>query len=88
MCHVTSYALGGWEAKLICQVKTTQDLSTLIRDLQELWLFGGLDTLSNPANEEASQAKAVKVAEMVARLATSKPGQVKQDGMAVKGEER
>ncbi|KAF2125980.1 hypothetical protein P153DRAFT_322875, partial [Dothidotthia symphoricarpi CBS 119687] len=26
-------------------VRTTQEISTLIRDLQELWLFGGLDTL-------------------------------------------
>jgi hypothetical protein len=56
--------------------------------LQELWLFGGLDTLSNPADEEASRARAVKVAEMVARLATSKPGKVEQDGVVVKGEER
>ncbi|KAH8719297.1 hypothetical protein GQ44DRAFT_623625 [Phaeosphaeriaceae sp. PMI808] len=50
-------------------IKTTQDLSTLIRDLQELWLFGGLDTLSDPADEEANRTKAVKIAEMVEVLA-------------------
>ncbi|OAK97225.1 hypothetical protein IQ06DRAFT_41999 [Phaeosphaeriaceae sp. SRC1lsM3a] len=36
-------------------IKTTQDLSTLIRDLQELWLFGGLDTLSDTKDEEVLQ---------------------------------
>jgi hypothetical protein len=58
------------------QVKTTQDLSTLIRDLQELWLFGGLDTLSDPADEEASREKAEKVAGMIEVLAKSAPVEV------------
>ncbi|KAH7408629.1 hypothetical protein DE146DRAFT_629522 [Phaeosphaeria sp. MPI-PUGE-AT-0046c] len=49
-------------------IKTTQDLSTLIRDLQELWLFGGLDTLSDPKDEEASREKAEKVGEMIEEL--------------------
>jgi hypothetical protein len=40
--------------------------------LQELWLFGGLDTLSDPADEEANQEKAVRVAEVIERLAGSK----------------
>lgn len=52
-----------------CQVKTAQDISTLIRDLQELWLFGGLDTLWNPADEEANRTKALAVAEMIEALA-------------------
>jgi hypothetical protein len=45
----------------------------LIRDLQELWLFGGLDTLTNPADEEANRAKAIVVAEMIEALSKQKP---------------
>lgn len=65
------------------QVKTTQDLTTLIRDLQELWLFGGLDTLSDPADEEADRAKAVEVARMIEVLAKSGPvlGDAAQNGV-------
>ncbi|KAF2819305.1 hypothetical protein CC86DRAFT_375163 [Ophiobolus disseminans] len=62
-------------------IKTTQDLSTLIRGLQELWLFGGLDTLSDPADEEANRTKAVKVAEMIEVLAKSGPGVGKENGV-------
>ncbi|KAF1847293.1 uncharacterized protein K460DRAFT_279080 [Cucurbitaria berberidis CBS 394.84] len=54
-------------------IKTAQDISTLIRDLQELWLFGGLDTLSNPADEEANRTKALAVAEMIEALAKTQP---------------
>ncbi|KAL5119331.1 hypothetical protein ACEQ8H_002818 [Pleosporales sp. CAS-2024a] len=53
-------------------IHTTQDLSTLIRDLQELWLFGGLDTLADKADEDATTAKALRVAEMIERLAGTK----------------
>ncbi|OAL48483.1 hypothetical protein IQ07DRAFT_571210 [Pyrenochaeta sp. DS3sAY3a] len=67
-------------------IKTAQDISTLIRDLQELWLFGGLDTLSNPADEEASRIKAFAVAEMIEALA--KRGPVEEERADVKGEAR
>ncbi|KAH9866753.1 hypothetical protein J1614_008446 [Plenodomus biglobosus] len=50
-------------------IKTAQDLSTLIRDLQELWLFGGLDTLSDSKDEAESRKKAILVAEMLEGLA-------------------
>lgn len=55
------------------QIKTTQDIATLIRDLQELWLFGGLDTLQNPANEDTQRKKAEEVAGMIEMLAQQKP---------------
>ncbi|KAJ8108362.1 hypothetical protein OPT61_g8227 [Boeremia exigua] len=54
-------------------IKTTQDIATLIRDLQELWLFGGLDTLQNPADEEAQKKKADEVAGIIEVLAQQKP---------------
>lgn len=55
------------------QIKTTQDIATLIRDLQELWLFGGLDTLQNPADEDTQKRKAEEVAGMIEMLAQQKP---------------
>jgi hypothetical protein len=55
------------------QIKTTQDIAALIRDLQELWLFGGLDTLQNPADEETQRKKAEDVGAMIQVLAQQKP---------------
>ncbi|KAH6625634.1 hypothetical protein C7974DRAFT_204536 [Boeremia exigua] len=60
-------------------IKTTQDIATLIRDLQELWLFGGLDTLQNPADEEAQRKKAVEVAGIIEVLAQQEPITKTQD---------
>lgn len=51
------------------QIKTTQDISTFIRDLKELWLFGGLDTLADPADEAAHRTKAIEVAALLETLA-------------------
>ncbi|KAF2191491.1 hypothetical protein K469DRAFT_372459 [Zopfia rhizophila CBS 207.26] len=53
-------------------VRATEDLSTLIRELQELWLFGGLDTLNKPADEEAATKQALEIARMVEQLAKTK----------------
>lgn len=63
------------------QIKTAQELSTFIRDLQELWLFGGLDTLAEKEDEEATRARAVQVAEMIEGLAGSRSvGGKKENG--------
>lgn len=51
------------------QVKSAQNLTVLIRDLQELWLFGGLDTLMDLGDEEANKAKVLNIAAMVETLA-------------------
>ncbi|KNG45370.1 actin-binding cofilin tropomyosin type [Stemphylium lycopersici] len=64
-------------------IKTAQDISTLIRDLQELWLFGGLDTLADPADEEANRTKARAVAEMIEALAKQGPGEARESGTGV-----
>jgi hypothetical protein len=54
--------------------------------LQELWLFGGLDTLSDPADEEANRIKALAVAEMIEALAKQKPVVgVKEKGVKSEG---
>ncbi|KAF2789201.1 hypothetical protein K505DRAFT_253832 [Melanomma pulvis-pyrius CBS 109.77] len=54
-------------------IRAAQDLSSLIRELQELWLFGGLDTLTDPADEEANKAKALGLAALVEVLAMNMP---------------
>ncbi|EOA85564.1 uncharacterized protein SETTUDRAFT_170115 [Exserohilum turcica Et28A] len=61
-------------------IKTAQDISTLIRDLQELWLFGGLDTLADPSDEEANRKKALAVAQMIESLAKQAPAGAPQNG--------
>jgi len=66
-------------------IKTTQDIATLIRDLQELWLFGGLDTLQNPADEEAHRKKAEEIAGVIEILAQQKPV-VKEEDKEVGGD--
>jgi hypothetical protein len=45
----------------------------LIRDLQELWLFGSLDTLTDPADQEADKAKALEIARLIETLAKMPP---------------
>jgi hypothetical protein len=45
----------------------------LIRDLQELWLFGSLDTLTDPADEEADKAKTLEIARLIETLAKVSP---------------
>jgi hypothetical protein len=37
----------GFHANFV-QVRTTEDLTILIRELQELWFLGGLNTLDQP----------------------------------------
>ena len=61
-------------------IKTAQDISTLIRDLQELWLFGGLDTLTDPADEAANRTKALAVAGMIEALAKKQPVADEKEG--------
>jgi hypothetical protein len=43
------------------QVTTAQNMSMFIRDLQELWLFGGLDTLADKKDAEVERQKALEV---------------------------
>ncbi|KAF2651567.1 hypothetical protein K491DRAFT_719683 [Lophiostoma macrostomum CBS 122681] len=50
-------------------IKNAQDLSTLIRNLQELWLFGALDTLTDPADEAKDKDKALEIARLIEALA-------------------
>lgn len=48
-------------------IKTTQDISGLIRELQELWLFGGLDTLREEQGGDEGVQGVVEVIEEVGR---------------------
>lgn len=48
-------------------------MTMLIRDLQELWLFGGLDTIANKKDAEKEKEKVLQVAELVERLTKKMP---------------
>ncbi|KAF1961670.1 hypothetical protein CC80DRAFT_401151 [Byssothecium circinans] len=54
-------------------VTTAQNTAMLIRDLQELWLFGSLDTLADPADEALDTAKALELASLIEKLARQPP---------------
>lgn len=56
------------------QVRAAQDLTTLVRDLQELWLFGSLDTLADPRDEEENRRRAVEIARLVEKLSGVREG--------------
>lgn len=45
----------------------------MIRDLQELWLFGSLDTLADPRGEEVETERVREIAAVVERLARGVP---------------
>ena len=51
------------------QIKNAQDLSTMIRELQELWLFGSLDTLTDPADSAKDKEKALQISQLIETLA-------------------
>jgi hypothetical protein len=55
------------------QVTTTQNISMFIRDLQELWLFGSLDTLADKKDAEVERQKALEVAALVEGLVSKLP---------------
>lgn len=55
-------------------ITAAQKMTMLIRDLQELWLFGGLDTLADAKDEEAERKKVAEVARMVEGLVGKIPG--------------
>jgi hypothetical protein len=54
------------------QVRSAEDIATLIRDLQEIWLFGGLDTLTDPVDAQAERDKALSLAAQIEVLARKK----------------
>jgi hypothetical protein len=49
-------------------IRSARDMATLIRDLQELWLSGHLDTLAEPVDEQETKEKALRVAEQIEAL--------------------
>ncbi|KAF2201787.1 hypothetical protein GQ43DRAFT_20384 [Delitschia confertaspora ATCC 74209] len=53
-------------------VRTAEDILTLIRQMQELWLFGSLDTLTKPADEEAAEAQALEIAKKIETIVKKK----------------
>lgn len=56
----------------------------MIRDLQELWLFGSLDTLVDPGDEQANREKAMEIARKIESLSKINMG---EEGEKDKGSE-
>jgi hypothetical protein len=50
------------------QIKAAEDLQTLIRQLQEFWLFGQLNTLGDGAVKAETDRDSQAVAKMIAEL--------------------
>ncbi|KAF2015288.1 hypothetical protein BU24DRAFT_461540 [Aaosphaeria arxii CBS 175.79] len=59
--------------------RSVEELSSLIRDLQQLWLFGSLDTLTDPGDEAAKRARTLKIAADIEELAKNLPSTVGGD---------
>ena len=62
------------------QIRAAEDLLSLTRQMQELWLFGQLDTLGKSAVEEKTEADARRVAELIQTLVRRE--EVKEGGEA------
>ncbi|OAF99364.1 uncharacterized protein CC84DRAFT_1232791 [Paraphaeosphaeria sporulosa] len=54
-------------------IKEGANMSMFIRDLQELWLFGGLETLADEKDAEVERQKALEVAGLVEGLVGKLP---------------
>ena len=61
-------------------ITAAQKMTMLIRDLQELWLFGGLDTLADAKDEEVERRKVGEVARLVEGLVGKMPVDGGKDG--------
>ncbi|KAF2229018.1 hypothetical protein EV356DRAFT_496606 [Viridothelium virens] len=52
-------------------IRGAEDLTTLIRQMQEVWLFGELNTLGKSENQEKMQQSTVAVAELLNKVLSS-----------------
>jgi len=50
------------------QIRASEDLLTLIRQMQEVWLFGKLDTLGKSEIEERTEEETKQILEMLQQL--------------------
>lgn len=50
------------------QIRSSEDLLTLIQQMQEIWLFGKLDTLGKSKIQEQTEADAKVVVELLESL--------------------
>jgi hypothetical protein len=64
----------------LSQIRAAEDLLSLTRQMQELWLFGQLDTLGKSVVEEKTEADARRVAELIQTLVRRE--EVKEGGEA------
>ena len=53
---------------LFAQIRAAEDVQTLIRQLQEMWLFGQLDTLGHSHAQQRTDEDAKAVAQLLQQL--------------------
>lgn len=74
----------GWLAILTAyQIRAAQELQTLIRTLQEMWLFGQLNTLGEDETQKKTDETAKDVADLLRQLVErqSHAGEIKSEPM-------
>jgi len=57
----------------LLQIRTVEDAQSLIRQLQEMWLFGQLDTTVNSTVKQQTDEGAKAVAGLLQRLSQKAP---------------
>lgn len=78
--NTTSYNALHMKDETAALIRAAEDLLSLTRQMQELWLFGQLDTLGKSAVEEKTEADARRVAELIQTLVRRE--EVKEGGEA------
>lgn len=78
--NTTSYNALHMKDETAALIRAAEDLLSLTRQMQELWLFGQLDTLGKSVVEEKTEADARRVAELIQTLVRRE--EVKEGGEA------
>ncbi|KAL2355886.1 mediator complex, subunit Med22 [Cryomyces antarcticus] len=75
----TAHSAYQMEVETAALIRSSEDILTLTRQMQEMWLFGQLDTLGESQAQQKTEQDARAVAEVLARLIQGDTG-VKVDG--------
>ena len=83
LCHC---ALHFWNIKLndtFKQIKATEDLQVLVRHLQEMWLFGPLNTIGESQVQQQTDENAKVVGDLLRQLSSKQKQSLEGNGDAV-----
>jgi hypothetical protein len=83
LCHCV---LRFWNIKLnetSKQIKATEDLQVLVRHLQEMWLFGPLNTIGESQVQQQTDENAKVVGDLLRQLSSKQKQSLEGNGDAV-----